>query len=496
MSKGLHKKFPLLALLGILLLAAALRFYGLGFQSLWNDELNTWGLSTFGEGVSGVLYHFNREGIGVHPPAYYLLIHFTVQLLGESEWALRLPSALAGFLSVLATYLLGRRLYSWREGLIAALLVAVLWTPVYYSQEARMYSLLLLFATLATYFWVSVARSLDREERPRLLAVSGYVVAAAVAAYLHYFGFYLVALQGLWTMMVYARRPGTLAYTLVVYGLIVLAYSPWLPALFNRTGQGSGTIEHIARPGLDTFVDYAVFVFSRSPVFAVVALALYLFLPYKKLYPLYKDEGLSGTRRALRTPGLMLVLWLTVPFAGAYVVSLIWTPILEPRYLIVSLPAAYLLVARAVTQLPVRPMVQATAVALGSVLLLAQLVFLMDYYTEPSKEQIREGVEFVAENERPSTLLAYCAGVRVAFFNYYLVQEGADERFGVRACTSASELERAIGRGNSRYVGFVASREPEAAVTRYLRNELELVREANLVGADAYLFEVPEAAHS
>ena len=496
MRESFNRNFPLLALLGIMLLAGSLRFYGLGTQSLWNDELNTWGLSTYGEGLSGVLWHFPREGIGVHPPGYYLLIHITAQHLGESEWALRLPSAVAGFLSVFVTYLLGRRLYSWREGLIAALLMAVLWTPVYYSQEARMYSLLLLFSLLAIYLWIPILRSLDRGKRPGALVVLGYVAAAGVASYLHYFGFYLVALQGLWTLVVYVRRPRTLAYGSVVYGLILLVYSPWLPALLNRTGRGSGTIEHIARPGLGTFVDYAVFVFSRSPVFAVIALVLYLFLLFKKLYPLYETGRFPGIGNLLRSPGLMLGLWLTVPFAGAYVVSLVWTPILEPRYLIISLPAAYLLVARAVTRLPLRPAMKGAAVALGTVLLLAQLIFVMNYYSEPSKEQIREGVRFAVENEPPASLAAYCAGVRVQFFNYYLIREGSDERFGVRACTTANDLKGLVEKGEYRYVRFVASREPEAEVMQYLRDELELIREVNLVGVDSYLFEVPGAVRS
>lgn len=496
MRESVYRNFPLLALLGIMLLAGFLRFYGLGFQSFWNDELNTWGLSTYGDGFAGVLWHFNREGIGVHPPGYYLLIHVVTEYLGESEWALRFPSALAGLLSVLATYLLGRRLYSRREGLMAALLMAVLWTPVYYSQEARMYSLLLLFTTLATYFWVSILRSLDRGKRPRLAEVFGYVLAAAVASYLHYFGFYLVALQGLWTLVVYVRSPRALAYTSVVYGLVLLAYSPWLPALFSRTGQGAGTISHIARPEPAAFLSFFEGLFNRSTIIVLVVVALYLYLFLKSLH----ESRETGTRRDtegwLRSPGLMLTLWLVVPFTGAYVVSLLWTPILEPRYLIISLPAAYLLVARAIARLPLRPVTQGAVVALGAVLLLSQLVFLMDYYSKPRKEQIREGVQFVVENDRPGSLVAYCAGVRQQFFNYYLIQEGSDKRFQLRACTDASDLEKAIEEGNHRYVHFVASREPEAEVMRYLRNELELVREENLVRVDSYLFEVPEAARS
>ena len=112
-----------------------------------------------------------------------------------------------------------------------------------------MYSLLLLFTSLATYFLVSMLRDLDLGSRPGFLVASGYVAAAVASCYLHYFGFYLIALQGLWAALLCLRRPRLLAYVLLVYGAILLAYSPWLPALFNRSGQGAGTISHIGAPG-------------------------------------------------------------------------------------------------------------------------------------------------------------------------------------------------------------------------------------------------------
>ncbi len=490
MRESFYRNFPLLALLGIMLLAGSLRFYGLGTQSLWNDELNTWGIALSNSSLNGTIDAYFTEMVGVHPPGYYLLVHVIARHFGDSEWVLRLPSALAGLLSVFAIYLLGRRLYTWREGLIAALLIAVLWTPIYYSQEARMYSLLLLFTTLATYFWVPILRNLERRVRPELSSVLGYVFSAAVASYLHYFGFYLVALQGLWALLLCFRRPRMLVYVFLVYGLVLLAYAPWLPVLWSRMGEGAGAISHIGTPGLRTFLNYAVFVFSRSPVFGIVALALYLFLLLKSLYPLYQSGGRSGKKELLRSPGFLLGLWLTVPFAGAYVVSLLWTPILEPRYLIISLPPAYLLLARAVTRLPLFPRTQGIAVVAGAAFMLFHLVFLMNYYSEPSKEQIREAVQFAVENERPDSLLAYCAGVRIQFFDYYLLQLGSDSEFQVRACDTEDELVRLIEEGDYRYVLFVASRPPDEPVLNYLRSELQLVKEKNLVKADSYVFEV------
>lgn len=207
---GLLQHKGALALVGILLLGSGLRFYGLSIQSLWNDEFNSWSVST-SNSLSGILADLSGEESGVHPPGYYLLLHVVTGLIGESEWALRLPSAIAGVFSIFVIYLLGRRLFSYKEGLVAALLMAVLWTPIHYSPEARMYSLLILFTMLATYFWLPVLRSVDRGTRADLFAVLGYVLAAAIAAYLHYFGLYLIALQGAYATLLHLRRPKKLA---------------------------------------------------------------------------------------------------------------------------------------------------------------------------------------------------------------------------------------------------------------------------------------------
>src|SRR5918993_5800477 len=115
--------WALLALLAIMFLGAVLRFYGLGFQSLWGGELASWDISTR-ETISQVVGGVRSDD---HPPLYFLILRFSQWIFGDSEWALRLPSALAGWLCIPAIYLLGKRLYSEREGIIAALFLAVFW---------------------------------------------------------------------------------------------------------------------------------------------------------------------------------------------------------------------------------------------------------------------------------------------------------------------------------------------------------------------------------
>ncbi len=52
-------------------------------------------------------------------PLHFLILRFAQWIFGDSEWALRLPSAFAGWLCIPAIYLLGKRLYSEREGIFS-----------------------------------------------------------------------------------------------------------------------------------------------------------------------------------------------------------------------------------------------------------------------------------------------------------------------------------------------------------------------------------------
>src|SRR5215203_7159199 len=325
----------LLGLLAIMLLGAVLRFYGLDVQSLSGEELASWELSnreTLSQLIGGV------RG-DVHPPLYFLILRFAQWIFGDSEWAMRLPSALAGWLCIPAIHLLGKRLYSEREGIIAALFLAVFWAPIYYGQEARSYSMLILLFLLTSYFWWGVMLGLRyrRELPPREAAL--YVVCAVLCAYLHYFGLLLVVLQGA-ALATLAR--GTLRKDLLLYVPIVLAYLPWLPGMISQFQQASA---ETGKSSLQALPDYFEFLFGRSWLLALAAWTLLAFLllrGWDDLRPRRKGGGVP--------PGLLLAAWALAPFVVAYVVSQSFSEVLIARNLLVSLPAVYLLVARSVTR--------------------------------------------------------------------------------------------------------------------------------------------------
>lgn len=140
------------ALLIVLVLAASLRLSFLGSKSLWLDE----SLSvSFAHLPLERLWQPNDIRPETHPPLYYHGLHYWIDWFGDSETAVRLPSALISLVNVALIYVLGRRLFSHRVGVLAAALLALSPLNLWYAQEARMYvfmtTIMLLAAILLTW---------------------------------------------------------------------------------------------------------------------------------------------------------------------------------------------------------------------------------------------------------------------------------------------------------------------------------------------------------
>jgi hypothetical protein len=124
-------------LVAIIAGAAFVRFWTLGDVGLHGDE------ETMGMAVRGIL----EQGAPILPSGMFyprglsqlLLMSASVSIFGESEWALRLPSALCGVALVPIGYALGRRFLRPHWNLAFAATLAFLPELIVYSQTARMY---------------------------------------------------------------------------------------------------------------------------------------------------------------------------------------------------------------------------------------------------------------------------------------------------------------------------------------------------------------------
>jgi mannosyltransferase len=137
-----------MALAAITLLALALRWYKLGEWSFWIDEALT---------VNYVLAGSQLFS----SPTSFQLIGAAFHFLGVSDFSARLGPMLLGVAAMPALYLPVRRLFGPGVALLALLLLALSPWHLYWSQNARFYTALLLLYSLgmlAFYQWLETNR--------------------------------------------------------------------------------------------------------------------------------------------------------------------------------------------------------------------------------------------------------------------------------------------------------------------------------------------------
>lgn len=220
----------LLALgLATLLAGAALRFVGLDAWSFWGDEVASLNIS------AAAANEIWRRAEELHPPLYYLFLHGW-QGMGTGEAWQRLPSALAGVLTLPLMWRTGAALGDEAMGVLAMGLLALSPLHIWYSREARMYIFACLFAVAALYCAVRLVRGGTLRHAVGLAAVTLLAVYTAYAALLFW-----AALLVLFPIV--ARRTGIGRNQARAFWLaqaaVAAAFACYLPVLGAQIATGN-----------------------------------------------------------------------------------------------------------------------------------------------------------------------------------------------------------------------------------------------------------------
>ena len=157
-----------------------LRLWHIGDVSFWFDEVltNRYSHYSFSE-----IWYTGTDG--VNPPTFYLIEHGMLYF-GSGEAVLRLVPALAGTCSIPVFYYLGTEFHNRTTGLAAAALLTVSTFHIYYSQEARPYTLFLFCFLLALYFYLRAGKT----NSCQTWVLFG--VFSALSCWTHLFGFVFI----------------------------------------------------------------------------------------------------------------------------------------------------------------------------------------------------------------------------------------------------------------------------------------------------------------
>ncbi|MGH7657955.1 MAG: glycosyltransferase family 39 protein, partial [Gemmatimonadales bacterium] len=215
---------------GFILAGALLRLTDLG-TGLWYDEIETL-VNYVRLPLGQIVTTYDSQNNHLF---YSILARISFLIFGESAWALRLPAALMGIASLWAAWRFARRAGGRVEGMLVLALLTFSYQHVWFSQNARGYTGLLLFTLLGSFAFLELLGG-PAERRRRDVAI--YAITMAFATWTHVTGAFVVLAHGLiWTVLsLRGGRRGRMAplaaMVLAGFGSILL-YAPVLPQLFG-----------------------------------------------------------------------------------------------------------------------------------------------------------------------------------------------------------------------------------------------------------------------
>jgi len=331
-----------LLLLGIIELGASLRFHGLGEQCYFHDEIFELHVAQ-----RSIPYIINAiSAAPVHSPLNQIINHFFL-LLGHTEFVLRLSAAIWGVLGIWIIYLAGRQFFNRRAGLFAAFLLAISSFHIRYSQEGRMYALLVLAGLLSQYFfWRAL-----KDEKPR--SWIGYILATTLALYTHLFAVFILGAQVIYVGLSHLagrfnrnsdRRQWFFWGSLLVIGILFLPRI--IPVVQNSFSKDSFVAINVGAPPIARGIVRGVKLTDLTTILILFGagsgFAFYLYCSFLVI-------GVEGSLKRYGSAVAYLIITALLPFITFFIVKP--SRIFGARYLIFLVPVYYLLIAAGVERI-------------------------------------------------------------------------------------------------------------------------------------------------
>lgn len=346
------------------------------------------------------LYYGDRQ-----PPLHDLVLWLTIRVFGHGEFAVRLPSVIAGTLVIPVLYELGRELYDRRTGLLAAGFATVSPLLIWYSQEVRMYEFVALFGLLA------VLTQLRAIRRGTMLDWAFYILATAALLWSHYFGLILVVVQQLVFIgvLVYRKRHNQpvkplalgFGYSLAVLAMQLVPYLVFAVHQYQSTtgaaGSPSGTYTYLSFYSVLSNLAWSLWGYQPDATTVLLAALWPLFLLGSLVL---LGRGGSLQTKSLAAAGIALV-------ALVIVVSLFNQSYFEVRNFLILVPLVLLLIARLITgwiRKPEGQLLVAGAIVATMVIGLADQQF---NQANPRLFDFRGAIQDIKANAGPNALVLF-----------------------------------------------------------------------------------------
>ena len=388
-------------LAALVVVALVFRFEGRG-MSFWLDEGLSVGIAS--HPLTDIPSLLRQDGA---PPLYYLVLHLWMLAFGTSEEAVRGLSLLLSLLAVPAAFWAADGMFGRRAAWGAAVLAATSSYLMYYSREARMYTLLVLVVLVCVTAFVHAFVFGRRRWLP--------VVALSLVAtlYTHNWGLYLtvgLAAAGGLVAVAGTDRRRVLVDGAIVTAAVAVLYAPWVPTLVYQAANTGAPWSDT--PDVGNLVGVLGSLLGHAGV--IIAFTL-VGLP--ALVALARRWRSGGEALAVAALGVVLGVSLVVSW-----LSSLLEPAWAGRYFGVFLPPVFLLMAVGLARERRRGML-----ALGLIALLAASPFSEFPGLQPTgptqKSNVRRSVLMVDHLASPDDVVVSTQMEHVPLLHYYFGPE-------------------------------------------------------------------------
>lgn len=378
-------------LLGILVVGFLLRIYKLDFQSPWGDELFTMINSSSKKSFLDI---FDILKSDVHPPLYYYIVHIFYMIFGDSSFIARLISVIFGISGLIVVYYLSKELFNKRVGLLSIALLTINHFHIYYSQEARMYTMLFFSTALSFLYLIRFIK------KPTYKTAFLYGLFSCFMIYTHFFALFTLISQYL-ILLYFLVRPCYLIkqnefFKLSLFSGIIslILYIPALIIFFTASKRESFWIP-VPEKDVYTVMFKEFFGFSEIAIYIIVLALLWFFI---KLFS-RKEEKIYYINPATEKQTFaffILFSWIIITLFIPYILSYINLPIIISRYFINILPALIILIASGFIYMK-NTLVRSFLIITFLIYSFTDVVYVKDYYNRIMKTQYREVSEYIVK---------------------------------------------------------------------------------------------------
>jgi mannosyltransferase len=413
----------------ILVIGAGLRLYSLDSESFWYDEAVSVKLSSC---EASSIFKGEAKDFG-NPPMYPLALHYWMKIFGSNEIAVRSLSAFFGIISLFLIFRISLILFDWRVALISLSFFTFSPLHIYYSQEARVYSLLTLLALLSFLFFIHILKNHSNK------SFFPYGISIFLGLLSHYFFVFIVIAQIVFLIVYWRKyRLKIWKYIGVLLAVAILYSIIWMPSL----------IDHVMTEGnLKRSESTWYFHFLATPIFYSVGrcliwkdsshLSMLVFTSLIAIgfgYPFF--VGVFHSKQN-KERSVLILLWLVIPLLMPFLISILFSPLYASMYSIAGTPAYYIFLGKGIVEIK-KKHISCVCIFIIAVI---YLISLANLYGNHQKFEWKQAAKYVEENSHKNEIVLFDAGFFETAFSFYY--QGNLPRFSLTK-DAAQKSERMI----------------------------------------------------